>query len=206
MSSAPPKCMAATMAGCGPPLNGGAQAIMRFTPAPRAGPDPHMRRGDHRIASTRHVAADRIDRDVAVTEHDAGQRLDLEIAQRLLLLLGEIAYLRLRELDVVEVALAQPRYRALDLGRSELERGRRPVVELFRQLAHRRIAPSLDLSEDGFHRLAPLGIGGFDRARVHSALEIAGHGGLRSSFVVAGLAPAAHVFTCTIPKDAHPPN
>ena len=28
--------MAATMAGCGPPLNGGAQAAMRFTPATRA--------------------------------------------------------------------------------------------------------------------------------------------------------------------------
>ena len=36
MSSAPPKCMAATIAGCGPPLNGGAQAAMRFTPATRA--------------------------------------------------------------------------------------------------------------------------------------------------------------------------
>ncbi len=36
ISSAPPKCMAATMAGCGPPLNGGAQAMMRFTPATRA--------------------------------------------------------------------------------------------------------------------------------------------------------------------------
>ena len=33
MSSAPPKCIAATIAGCGPPLNGGAQAMMRFTPA-----------------------------------------------------------------------------------------------------------------------------------------------------------------------------
>ena len=36
MSSAPPKCMAATMAGCGAPLYGGAQAMMRLTPATRA--------------------------------------------------------------------------------------------------------------------------------------------------------------------------
>ena len=143
------------------------------------GHDRHMRRGDHGIASARHVAADRIHRDVPVTEHDAGQRLDLEIAQRLLLLLREIAHLRLRELDVVEVAFAELRYRALDLGGRQLERGRRPVVEFLRQLAHRRIAPRLDLGEDVFHRLAHLGIGGFDRARVHSALEIAGHGGLR---------------------------
>src|SRR5262249_7086745 len=107
---------------------------------------------------------------------------------------------------VAQVSLARPVYRALDLGRGELERGRRPVVELLRELAHRRIAPCLDLGEDCFHRLAHLGIGGFDRARVHSALEIAGHGGLRSSFVVAWLAPGAQVFTCTIPKDAHHPN
>ena len=78
-------------------------------------------------------------------EHDAGQRLDLEIAQGLLLLLREVAHLRLRELDVVEVALADLRYRALDLGGGELERRRRPVVEFLRQLAHRRVAPGLDL-------------------------------------------------------------
>ena len=53
----------------------------------------------------RHIAADRIHRDVPVAEHDAGQRLDLEVAQRLLLLLREIAHLRLGEFDVVEVAL-----------------------------------------------------------------------------------------------------
>ena len=50
-----------------------------------------------------------------VAEHDAGQRLDLEVAQRLLLLLREIAHLRLRELDVVEIALAHLPDGALDL-------------------------------------------------------------------------------------------
>jgi hypothetical protein len=58
--------------------------------------------------------------------------------------------LRLRELDVVEIALAQLGYRAVDLGRGKLERGRRPVVELLRELAHRCIAPRLDLGEDLF--------------------------------------------------------
>ena len=33
ISSAPPRCMAATMAGCGPPWKGGAQATMRLHPA-----------------------------------------------------------------------------------------------------------------------------------------------------------------------------
>jgi hypothetical protein len=85
------------------------------------GHDRHVGRGDHRIAPARHVAADRIHRDVPVPEHHARQRLDLEIAQRFFLLLREIAHLRLRKLDVVEVALAHPRDRGLDFGGGELE-------------------------------------------------------------------------------------
>ena len=115
-------------------------------------------------------------------EHDAGQRLDLEIAHGLFLLLREVAHLRLREFDVVEVAFADPGDRALDLASVKLERGRRPAVEALRQLAHRGVAPRLDLREDAFHRLPHLGVGGFDRARVHSALEVAGHGSLRVRF------------------------
>ena len=33
ISSAPPRCIAATIAGCGPPSTGGAQATTRGTPA-----------------------------------------------------------------------------------------------------------------------------------------------------------------------------
>ena len=94
--------------------------------------DRHVRRGDHGIASARHVAADRVHRDVPVSQHDAGQRLDLEIAHGLFLLLREVAHLRLREFDVVEVSLADPRYRAFDLASIELERGWRPAVEALR--------------------------------------------------------------------------
>ena len=50
-----------------------------------------------------------------MAEDDAGQRLDLEVAHGLLLLLREVAHLRLGELDVVEVALGDLRDRALDL-------------------------------------------------------------------------------------------
>ena len=70
------------------------------------GDDRHVRRGDHRIAAARHVAADRVHRDVAVAEHDAGQRLDLDVLHRVALLLREVAHLSLGEFDVVEVALA----------------------------------------------------------------------------------------------------
>ena len=139
------------------------------------GDDRHVRRGDHRIASARHVAADRVDRDVLVAEDDAGQRLDLEVAHRVLLLLREVAHLRLGELDVVEVALGDLADGALDLGRREAEVLRRPVVELLRQVAHRRVAARLDVGEDPLDRRAHLGVGRLDRARVHSALEPAGH-------------------------------
>ena len=80
------------------------------------GDDRHVRRGDHRIAAARHVAADRVHRDVPVAEDHAGQRLDLQVLHRVLLLLREVAHLRLRELDVVEVALGHLRDRLLDLG------------------------------------------------------------------------------------------
>ena len=79
------------------------------------GDDRHVRRGDHRIAPARHVAADRVDRDVPVAEHDAGQGLDLEVAHAVALRLREVAHLRLREPDVVEVALGDLADGLLDL-------------------------------------------------------------------------------------------
>ena len=109
------------------------------------GDDRHVRRGDHRVAPARHVAADRVDRDVAVAEHDAGQRLDLEVAHGLPLLLREVAHLRLRELDVLEVALGTCAIAfSISAGVSR-KSCRRPVVELLRQLADRGVAARLDL-------------------------------------------------------------
>src|SRR5262249_39060750 len=123
-------------------------------------------------------AADARDRDVAVAEDHAGQGLDLEVAHRLLLLLREVAHLALRELDVLEGALADLRDRLCDLRVRQAGALRLPVVELFRQLAGGRAAACLDAGEDGFARLAPLGVGRLDGARVHSAFEPAGHGNL----------------------------
>jgi hypothetical protein len=100
----------------------------------------------------------------------------LEIAQSLALLLREVAHLRLRELDVVEVALGHLPDGALDLLCPQLERGRRPLVELLRQLAHGSVAARLDLGQDLLDRLPHGGVGGLDGARVHAALEITSHG------------------------------
>ena len=139
------------------------------------GDDRHMRRRHHRIAPARHVAADRIHRNVPVAEHHAGQRLDLEIAQRRLSASGEIAHLRLGEFDVVEIALLDLADGALDLGRRQLEGSRRPVVEFLRQIAHGGVLARIDIGKDLLDRLAHFGVGFLDRARVHSALEVAGH-------------------------------
>ena len=142
------------------------------------GDDRHMRRRHHRIAPARHVAADGIHRDVAVAENDARQRLDFEVVHRRFLLLREVAHLRLGEFDVVEIALGHLRDRALDLLRIQPEVFRRPIVEFLRQIAHRVVAARLDVGEDVLDGRAHLGVGLLDRARIHSALEMPGHGGL----------------------------
>jgi hypothetical protein len=127
------------------------------------------------------IADDSVDGEICATdllgqaEHDTGQRLDFEVLHRFALLLGEIAHLRLRELDVLNIPLRHLRDRALDLPRRQAEIGRRPVVELLRQVLHRRVLARLDIGEDRLDRLAHPGVGGLDRAGIHSAFEIARH-------------------------------
>ena len=66
----------------------------------------HVRAGDHRELSARHVAADRLDRNVPVPEQHARERLDLDVRHRRALRLGEAPDLGLGELDVFHVAVA----------------------------------------------------------------------------------------------------
>ena len=141
------------------------------------GNDRHVRGGDHRVAPARHVAADRIHRDMLVAEDDAGQRLDLDILHAGALRLGKAAHLRLRETDVLEIALRHLCDRLLDLGRREAETRRRPVVEFLAQIADGIVAARFHAVEDALDGLAHLGVGLFDRARVHAAFEIVGHRG-----------------------------
>src|SRR5215831_6401048 len=102
ISSAPPRCIAAIVSGCGPPWFGGVQAVICPTPGDARRNDAHMRRRDHRIAAARHIAADLPDGNVAMAEHDAGQGLDFDITQRGALDLGKMANLLLREFDVLD--------------------------------------------------------------------------------------------------------
>jgi hypothetical protein len=77
--------------------------------------DAHVRRGDHRVAASGYVGADRGDRDVAVAQEHAGERLDLDVVHGGALGLREAPYLGLGEADVVERLLVDPRDDALDL-------------------------------------------------------------------------------------------
>ena len=95
--------MAATMAGCGPPWKGGAHAMIALDAGDFRGHHAHVRRRDHGIFAAGDVAADRVHGNVLVTENDAGQGLDFEVLDALALLLREVADLRLREADVLDV-------------------------------------------------------------------------------------------------------
>jgi hypothetical protein len=150
--------------------------MIRFHARDLSGDDRHMRGGDHRIAPARHITADRIHRNVPMAKDDARQRLDLEVVHRFALLLGEVAHLCLRKLDVIEVAFGDLRYGALDLLRGKAKILWRPFVEFLGQLANGRVLPLIDLREDAFDGFAHFGIGGLYCARIHSAFEPTGHG------------------------------
>ena len=112
------------------------------------GDHAHMGRGDHRVTPARNVAADAADRNVAVAEDHARDRLHLHVGHRVALDLGEVADLGLGELDVLPDVGGHGSDQRVDLRRRQAEAFRRPVVELRRKGAHRRVAPGLDVGED----------------------------------------------------------
>src|SRR5919204_1467164 len=138
--------------------------------------DAHVCRGDHRVAAAGHVAADALYRNVLVPELHAGQRLHFDVAQRRLLVLGELADLRLRELDVGDRGGRHLRHDVLQITGREPQARRRPFVELLRELAHRAIAAAAYVVDDGLYRLARFAVHFIGNARRNAALEIGGHG------------------------------
>ena len=64
------------------------------------GDDAHVRRCDHGVPATGHVAPDTVHRQVLVAQHHSRQRLDLHVAEGLALVQREAANLGLGELDV----------------------------------------------------------------------------------------------------------
>ena len=111
-----------------------------------------------------------------MAEHHPRQRLDLDVAQRVLLVLREVAHLLLREADVVQVAGRQLRQAVADLGVRQAEVGAVPFVEADRHLPHRNIATRGNVGEDAFDRRADLRIVLGPCLGVAAALEVTCHG------------------------------
>ena len=102
--------------------------------------DAHVRRGDHRVAATGHVAPHAAHREVPVAEEHAREGLDLDVRERCALREGEAPDLLLGEADVVE---RLPGHGG-DAGRNLLVRQpealRRPAVERLRVATDGRVA------------------------------------------------------------------
>ena len=124
-------------------------------------------------------------------EHHPRQGLDLDVAHRVALRLGELHHLRLREPDVLELALGERRHQRRDLLRAQPEAFGRVAVEALAHLAHRRVAALRNVGERGLHRLADAGVVARALGVAAPALEMlhrhgvssvfgAGRGGVRS--------------------------
>ncbi len=89
---------------------------------------------------------------------------------------GEVADLRLGELNVRERLRRQGAHTVLDLVARKPEGRRRPLVELLGVLAHGLLAVSTDVAEDPLDCLANLqAVLGFDRGRL-AALDLTNQG------------------------------
>ena len=111
------RCMAATMAGCGLPSRGGADAMILGTPATLAVSTDMWADATHRELPSGHVTADGPNGNVAVAEDDAMQGFDFNIGNRCALRFGKSTDLRLREADVFHVPGGNPLHCRLDIGR-----------------------------------------------------------------------------------------
>jgi hypothetical protein len=117
-----------------------------------------MRGGHHGELAGRHVAADGLNRDVLVPEDHAGQRFDLDVAHGVPLRLGKVPHLRLREPDVLHLALRDLAHEGFDVGGRQAERRRRVFVEALREIAHGGVAAAFDLLQRRLDGSADLGV------------------------------------------------
>ena len=110
-----------------------------------------------------------------MSEDDAGQRLHLDVLQRRALMLGEIAHLLLRELDVVDRPVGELRQAIPDLRVGEAVILAVPAVELDRHLAHGGVAARGDVGENAFDDRADPGVLLGDGLRIASPFQPARH-------------------------------
>jgi hypothetical protein len=109
------------------------------------GDHAHMGGGQQRIFAAGHIAAGRVQRDVAMPQHDAGQCLHLDVRHARALDPGEVAHLRLREFDILEILRRKLVEAVLLLPRCQGVAFAVPAVEFHAQLAHRGVAARLDV-------------------------------------------------------------
>jgi len=109
-----------------------------------------------------------------VAELHARQGLDLDVADRRALVLGEVADLRLGELDVAEGLGGNAGEDRLDFALAQLLR--RPLVEFLGVFAHRGVAALLHVGEDAFDGLTDLAVHLVGDGSGDAALEVGGHG------------------------------
>jgi hypothetical protein len=145
------------------------------------GDNGHMRRGNHRVSATWHVATNAVYGDVPVAENDPRKRFDLQVLETGKLLLREIADLRLSKTNIVEVALADACNGALDVSRTEPKVCRGPLIEFRGECLDGGVSSGLDVGKNRLDGCPHLGVSSLDGARVHSAFEIASHNLFSSS-------------------------
>ena len=106
-----------------------------------------------------------------VTQRHAGQRLHFEFKHGVFLQSREIAHLRLGKLDIAQILRTQLCQAGIDVPLAEAEFRGMPIVELCRQLTHRRVTARIDIGQNGFHRGADLLIRLRARRSILAALE-----------------------------------
>ena len=134
-----------------------------------------MRRGKQRILAAGNVAACILDWQVLVPKHHAGHRLKLYISDAGALDLGEVAHLRLRELDVLPLLRSQAFDRLIDLGLRKLIVFAIPAIELDRHVAQGIIAALFDVGKGPFHGATDVTIALRFCGSGYAALEPDGH-------------------------------
>jgi hypothetical protein len=110
-----------------------------------------------------------------MAEHYAGQGFHLNIAERRLLMFGEIAHLGLRKADIFQVARRELIQAGLDFALTQAEILPVPFVEADGKLPHRSITARLDIGQDVFDRGAHLGVIFRHRIRIPAPLQKTRH-------------------------------
>src|SRR6266702_4179946 len=151
----------------------------------------HMCGGNQRIFPSGDVTADGINRHVFVAENDARQCFDFNVLYRRPLRLGEVAHLRLSELNVVDGLRGKLGETIFNLLLGQAKSGRVPFVELLGDFAQSSFAATLNIFDNASYDVADLLGIGRGLFRRPSSLQISCHLALLSEFARPASYPTA---------------